>query len=170
MGRMTAWLGRLFHAVPVDEMAGAQLEGPHWEIAYSGVDHADFFRRLPGLVPEGSMLVIEGGSPCAALQAFLAERNVPPTTTVARGTVWPRGDVVHIPASEEVLRALADQAEGTAYPEICTHLHVYASGRVLVQWYDAFSAPCYVSKRLPEERLRVFCAELRTSFKEGLGA
>ena len=68
------------------------------------------------------------------------------------------------------MRALADQAEGVAYPEICTHLHVYASGRVLVQWYDAFSAACYVSKRLPEERLRVFSAELRTSFKEGLGA
>jgi hypothetical protein len=49
MGRMTAWLASLFHAVPADEMAGAQLEGPYWEIAYKGVDHADFFRRLPGL-------------------------------------------------------------------------------------------------------------------------
>lgn len=166
MGSITAWLARLFNAVPPAEMAGAQLEGPYWEVASKGIDPPHFFRRLPVLVPDGSVLAIEGGSPSGALQAFLAEHRVPPTTTVARGSVWPRGEVIHLPASEQVLRALADHAEGAAYPEICTHLHVHASGRVLLQWYDAFSAPCYVSKWLPEERLRAFCAELRTSFRE----
>jgi hypothetical protein len=170
MGRFTAWLARLFNAVPAEEMAVAQLEGPYWKMAYKGVDHADFFRRLAALVPEGSVLVIEGGSRSAALQAFLAEHGVPPTTTVARGTAWPRSDVIHLPASKQVLNALADHAEDSAYAEICTHLHVHASDRILLQWYDAFSAPCYVSKRLPEERLRTFCAELRTSFEEGLEA
>jgi hypothetical protein len=170
MGRIGAWLARVFNAVPANEMGGARLEGAYWEVAHRGVDPTDFFRRLPALVPEGSVLVLEGGSHSKLLQAFLDEHRVPPDINVARGTIWPRADVVHLPASVQVLRELADHAERCAEPEICSHMHVYASGRVVVQWYDAFSAPCYVSKQLPAERLEAFCAELRTSFKDGLEA
>ena len=82
----------------------------------------------------------------------------------------PRADIVHLPASVQVLRGLADHAERCAYPELCTHLHVHSAGRVVVQWYDAFSAPCYVSKELSAERLEAFCAELGTSYQDGRGA
>lgn len=167
MSRVGAWLAHLFHAVPSDEMVGAQLEGPYWAVLHRGVDHAEFFRRIPALVPEGSVLVLEGGSPSPQLQGFLKDHAVAPETKVARGTFWPRADIVHLPASGQVLRGLADHAEGCSYPEVCTHLHVHAAGRVVVQWYDAFSAPCYVSKELPAERLKAFCAELRTSFQDG---
>jgi hypothetical protein len=148
-------------------MAGVQLEGPYWEISHRGVDHAEFFRRIPALVPEGSVLVLEGGSPSPQLREFLREHAIAPATEVARGTVWPRSDVVHIPASAQVLRELADQAEGCAFPEICTHLHVYSGGRVVVQWYDAFSGPCYISKEMTAARIDAFCAELGSWYKDG---
>jgi hypothetical protein len=167
MGRFGAWVARLFDAVPPEEMAGAQLEGPYWEVAHRGLDHAEFFRRIPTLVPEGSVLVLEGGWPSPHLRQFLQEHAFAPETRVARGTIWPRGDVVHLPASRQVLEELAKHAEGAAYPEVCTHLHVHAAGRVVVQWYDAFGAPCYVSKALPTERVEAFCGELGTSFKDG---
>jgi hypothetical protein len=116
------------------------------------------------------VLVLEGGSPSVQLRGLLKEHAIAPDTTVARGTVWPRADIVHLPASAQVMREFADHAKGCAYPELCTHLHVLSAGRVVVQWYDAFSAPCYVSKELPAERLEAFCAELRTSFKDGCEA
>lgn len=167
MGRIGAWVARLFDAVPSKEMAGAQLEGPYWEVSHRGVDQAEFFRRIPTLVPAGSILVLEGGSPSAPLLKFLREHAVPPDTKVARGTIWPRAEVVHLPASHQVLQQLADHAERSAYPEICTHLHVVSAGRVVLQWYDAFATPCYASKELPAQRVETFCAELRTSFKDG---
>jgi hypothetical protein len=151
-------------------MVGVQLEGPYWEVQHRGVDHAEFLRGLPALVPEGSVLVLEGGSPSSHLQGFLKEHAIAPYTEVARGTVWPRADIVHLPASAQIVRGLAEFAEHCAYPEICTHLHVHSAGRVVVQWYDAFAAPCYVSKELPPERLQAFCAELRTSYRDGRGA
>ena len=170
MSRIGAWLAHLVHAVPSEEMAGAQLDGPYWEVRHRGVDHAEFLRRIPALVPEGSVLVLEGGSPSSQLQGFLKEHAIAPRTKVARGTVWPRADIVHLPASAQVLGGLADHAERCAYPELCTHLHVRSAGRVVVQWYDAFSAPCYVSKELSAERLEAFCAELGTSYQNGRGA
>ena len=169
MSRIGAWLARLVHAVPSEEMVGAQLEGPFWEVRHRGVDHAEFLRKIPELVAEGSVLILEGGSPSSQLQGFLREHAIAPSTKVARGTVWPRAAIVHLPASAQVLRGLADHAEHCAYPEICTHLHVHSNGRVVVQWYDAFAAPCYVSKELPAERLETFCAELQTSYQDGRG-
>ena len=170
MSRFGAWLGRMVEAVPSEELQGAHLHGPFWEVGHRGVDPAEFFRKLPTLVPEGCILVLEGGSPSPQLKAFLEQNAVAPEVKVARGTVWPREDLVHLPASAQVLSGIAEHADRCASPEICTHLSVLAAGRVVIEWHDAFSAPCWISKELPEEGVKAFCAELRTSFQSGAEA
>lgn len=164
MGRVSAWLGRLLNAVPPEEMGGLRLEGPCWEVATRRVDQAEFFRALTTLVPEGCFLVLEGGS--HALHDLLGRSAVTPHAKIARGTLWPRATVFHVPTTVGILGQLAEVAEHCAAPELCDHLHVYDREGVLVQWYDAFSDPVYVSKRVPVERLEVFCRSLNTSFKE----
>jgi hypothetical protein len=57
-------------------------------------------------------------------------------------------------------------AEGCASPELCEHLHVYQGQHLLLQWYDAFLDPFYVSKRLPRESVEALCGELKTSWKD----
>src|SRR5437868_6810936 len=111
MGRVGAWLGRLFNAVPSDQMAGIELEGPRWEVSGRRVDHAAFFRALPDLVPDGSILLLEGGAHPAPVRTFLEEHAVPAEATVALGTVWPRSTVFHLQATAALLRQLADLAE-----------------------------------------------------------
>jgi len=166
MGRVRAWLGRLFNAVPSEEMEGIQLQGPCWEVAGRRVDQADFFRALAGFVPEGSILFLEGGAHPAPVRKFLEEHAVPQEAKIALGTVWPRSTVFHLQATGALLRQLADLAQTCASPELCIHLHVYNSGGVLLQWYDAFSDPFYVSQRLPPERLEAFCGVLKTPWKD----
>jgi len=75
-----------------------------------------------------------------------------------------------VPASAQVLQKLADHADRCAYPELCTHLHVLAGGKVVLEWHDAFSAPCCISKELPAEGVKAFCAELGTSVKREVEA
>lgn len=166
MQRVVAWLGRLLGAVPSDEMDGIRLEGPYWEVPGRHVDQADFFRALVGLVPEGSILFLEGGAHPTPLREFLERRAVPPKAKVALGTAWPRATVFHLPATPSVLGDLADLAEACASPEVCDHLHVYGSHGVLLQWYDAFLDPFYVSKRLSPASIEAFCGELKTSWKD----
>lgn len=92
--------------------------------------------------------------------------SVPGRSKVALGTVWPRGTVFHVPASRTVVAALAAVCEHCAYPEICDHLHVYDNDSVLLQWYDAFSQPLWVSKRVSGGAMEAFCGELRVTFRE----
>jgi hypothetical protein len=75
--------------------------------------------------------------------------------------------VTYLPASSTVLEGLAAFMEERASPELCFHLHVCAAGSVVLQWYDAFDLPCYVSKSVPAERLAAFCARLSIAFAEG---
>jgi hypothetical protein len=167
MGRIGRVIARLLNAVPAEEMEGIRLQGPFWEIDGRRVDYAEFFRRLPDLVSDEAILFLEGGSHSAELTRFMSEHAVPPAEKVARGTVWPRASVFHVPSKPSVLLELAELAGHCAGPEICDHLHVYKDDHVLLEWHDAFSAPFFVSKRILEERIREFCGKLDVTFKEG---
>jgi hypothetical protein len=166
MGRIRAWLGQLLAAVPAEEVGGLRLEGPSWEVADHSVDPAQFFRALPTLLVDGCFLLIEGGAHPAPLRGFLERSAVAPAAKIARGTSWPRATLFHIPAAPSALFELAALAEQCASPEIGDHLHVYTRQRILLQWYDAFSAPFYVSKSLPPDRAEAFCRALNASFKD----
>ena len=166
MGRFAEWLRRVLHARSPDEMEGITISGPCWEVSDKGLDHAAFFRALPMLVGEGATLVVEGGSHPPELRTLLEGHSVPGRSKVALGTVWPRGTVFHVPASRTVVAALAAVCEHCAYPEICDHLHVYDNDSVLLQWYDAFSQPLWVSKRVSGGAMEAFCGELRVTFRE----
>jgi hypothetical protein len=82
----------------------------------------------------------------------------------AISTIWPRPHSFHLPASAENLGQLAALAEKCAAMEIAIHLHVYAEGGVLLEWYDAFGRdPFYLSGAISEERVRAFSSALGLS-------
>ena len=71
-----------------------------------------------------------------------------------------------MPISQPNLDGLATLAETHAAPEIADHLHVYKDGKVLLEWYDAFSTdPCYVSMDIPEENVRAFCHSIGAHYE-----
>ena len=51
--------------------------------------------------------------------------------------------------------------------QIAVHLHVYAQGKVLLEWYDAFwKDPLYLSEAIAEDRVRAFSSALGLSYKK----
>jgi len=165
------FLSKLFGAVPADERKGIFLDYriPQWKVTRAS-DLPSFLRALSDLVPDGSILYLEDGTPPAAMLKFLQERSVPEQAHLAMGTIWPRPLTFHLPATRENLYALAQLAEHCATPEMAIHLHIYYANHVLLQWFDAFSDPFYVSKEIPEDKLKVFCRELSLHYetdKEG---
>jgi hypothetical protein len=53
---------------------------------------------------------------------------------------------------------LAELARHCAAPEIATHPHIHAGGKVLLEWYDAFLGdPLYISNEVQEEKVQQFC-------------
>ena len=160
-------LARLFGATSREELKGIVLgQDAAWEMPPAR-DLPALLRALPLLVPNDAVLYLEGGSPPQEIKAFLDTRCVPEKSHVAIGTIWPKPQRFHLPATAENLTELASLAETCQAMQVAVHLHVYAQGRVLLEWYDAFwKDPFYLSEAITEERVRAFSSALGLSYKK----
>jgi hypothetical protein len=81
------------------------------------------------------------------------------------GTIWPRPEGFHLPATPENLSGLADIAENCVGPEVAIHFHVYKDNKILLEWYDAFFDPMFISKEIPEGKIKEFCTKLSITYE-----
>lgn len=161
------WLSKILNYVPAQERKGISLEHDTcWEISYSkNISVPIFLRALADLVPSGSILYLEDGSPTKQILLYLEERKPAKITKVALGTIWPRPKCFHMEITPANLEGLANLAEKIVSPELAIHLHVYMDDKVLLEWHDAFDDNCYVSNEIPEDKIKIFCTKLETQYK-----
>jgi len=159
-------LAKLLGATPREQLKGISLgKDAAWEVS-PAADFPAFLRALPDLLPVDSILYLEGGTPPEQLKAFLDANCVPERSHVAMGTIWPKPEAFHLPATPSNLTGFAELAERLATAQVAIHLHAYAQGRVLLEWYDAFwKDPFYLSSVIPEDRVRDFCCRLSLAYK-----
>jgi hypothetical protein len=160
MGFIARWLG----IVPKEERGGLQLDEPNvWEVE-STQDPIVFLHALADLLPEDATVYFEATEE-AAIKDFLELRPAANTIDIALGTIWPRPDQHHMPATRENLTALADLLEKEEVP-LCCHLHAYRDGKMLLEWYDAFdNIPLRISGLVQEDRVRAFADALNRSYE-----
>ncbi len=164
------WLGRLFGAVPKEEMEGIHLNTAeaYWEVDGPKI-FEDMFNALKGWVAEDAILYFEGGDSDAEIDNFIAMYSVTEVSHVAMGTIWPRPKVFHVPATVTILTELARVMKHHAGPELAVHFHVYCNDSVLLQWHDAFSQPILMSGAIPEEKVKVFADKIGKNFRKIVG-
>ena len=160
------FLAKLFGATPREEMEGISLgRDAAWEVSAVS-DLPAFLRALPRLLAPDSVLYLEDGTPPKKIKAFLDSHCLPEISRLAMGTIWPKPQTFHLPATTENLDKLAELAEKVVAPQVAVHLHAYAHGRVLLEWYDAFGkAPFYLSGAIPEDNVKDFCSALSLTYK-----
>ena len=160
------WLSKIFGYVPAEERKGISLKPPFWR-AGPVRDLTIFLRALIDFVPLGSILYLEGGTPTGDILNFLENHKAENTAKLALGTIWPRPKTFHIPITPENLESLAELTEKRATPEAAIHLHVYKDDKVFLQLYDAFfDDPFYITKEIPEEKVKEFCDRLNTKYED----
>ena len=161
------WLGRLFGAVPKEEMEGIRLSTAesYWEVD-GPKTFEEMFNALKGWVPEDAVLYFEGGSPDEEINNFIATHSVTEVSHVAMGTIWPRPKVFHLPATVTILTELARVMQHHAEPELAVHFHIYRNDSVLLEWHDAFSQPMLMSGAIPEEKVKVFADKIGKNFRK----
>jgi hypothetical protein len=153
--------GRSFRVTPKEELDGIKLNlNEHfWELK-GQTDFPALFRALTELVPEDSILYFEGGSPSGQLLEYLKTNSISEKAHVAVGTLWPRPDYYHIPATAGNISSLVHISETIAGPELAVHFHIYYSNKIILQWHDAFSAPMLLSGKLDGAQVRKFADKL----------
>ena len=65
------------------------------------------------------------------------------------------------------MRQMAEFAVNFAIPEICDHIHIYKNDEVLLEWFDAFSKPLYISQKISEASIKDFCSKLGCEYCDG---
>ena len=160
------WFRRKLRIASREELTGLRLNFPScWAIAAPRWDPVQGFRALPKLLDGECTLVLEGGSHSEEVLAFLETRQVAPREQIPRGTIWPRQEAYHLPATAEVFDGLSRLADHHAAPEICFHLVIYRPPLVLVDWYDAFDREIYASCTIPEQTVREFAEMVGASYR-----
>ena len=160
---MFGFFRRLLGITPTDKVPDVPEvgidEANSWLVPGGIPDYARFFRALSELVPEGSALYLEGGSPPSWLKEILDDRKLPEKLPVAKGIIWPRPPTYHLPTDSHFLEVLAKASEQCAVPEIAINVAVYNDGVVLLYSPDVHCGitPFHISKMLAEEKVHRFC-------------
>jgi hypothetical protein len=167
---MFSWLARLVGWPTKEELNGASLSlDACWQLS-APADAGAFARHLPELLPEGTVLYLEGVSMANEVTHFLDARRSPTELKIARGTILPRPAVYQLPMTDSNLAGLAELFERHASPEVCDHFHAYAGSTVLLQWHDAFlDEPLLLSSAIPQEKVKRFCDALGCSYEWSAG-
>ena len=153
------WLRERLGIPSRQELSGLSLA---WDDALEIPPPRDLARliRACGVMPAGSVLYLEDGIHPPDLAQFLAAHQVANPTKLARGTIWPRPSVHHLPVDADTIAYLASYAETVAGPEVCIHLAVYRDDRVLVSAHDVPGDPVLVNRHLPEAIITAFAEQL----------
>jgi len=138
-----------------------------WELTRPK-DFPALFHGFIEFLPENSILRFELGSPRGELKEFFLFNSIPEKIPIPKGTIWPKSQVFHVPATNDNLRILSELTEHYAEPEVAEHFHVYCDDYVLIDWYDAFDDPIYVSKKFSESKVAEFCEALSIKYKKHL--
>jgi hypothetical protein len=157
---------RFFGGLTAEEFDGITLGSEAgWEVAPIK-DSVKFFHHLPLLLPPGSVLYFEGTSLAPDMREFFDSHPAGTTCKVHAGDRWPRPEVFHVAFSAETVRELAEVVKGYADVEICDHLLAYKDKKILLEWFDAWSNPLYLSRRISEAQVAEFCRAAGSSFKK----
>ncbi len=166
MGFIAKILKHVFKNKPIDnpfDLWGKDC----WEVS-GPKDFPGLFRGLIGFLPEGSIMRFESGYPSGELATFFASHSIPEIIPIPKGTIWPKSEVFDVPATNENLLKLSKLTEDYAQAEVAIHFHVYTERGVLIDWYDAFSDPMFISKQFSEEEVRAFSDRVSMKYKDHL--
>ncbi|MCY2931721.1 MAG: hypothetical protein NTV86_19955 [Planctomycetota bacterium] len=134
-----------------------RLLQPAWEVTPPR-DLGAFIRNLPHLLPEGTFLVLEGGSIAEEVQEFLRGHQPPSVPEIALDTIWPKPEVFHLAIGPETMNALSAFAPTLASPEIADHIKAYRDDQEVLAMYDvSCHDPWLAAATVTEERLTEFC-------------
>lgn len=155
-------LRKLFCVTPKKELNGISLNlnEPFWELE-GKTNFPTLLRALTEILPENSILYFEDGSPSGPLVDFFNTQAISEQTHVSVGTLWPRPDYYHVPATKQNIAILANISEKIAAPELAIHFHVYSNGGIILEWHDVFSQPMLLSGKLTKEKVQTFADKLK---------
>ncbi|MCD4707643.1 MAG: hypothetical protein K8S62_07875 [Candidatus Sabulitectum sp.] len=136
-----------------------------WEISPPSAS-VELFSCLNIVVPENSIMYFEDVYE-NKVKEVLKAISTDSKTIIHSGTLWPKPDVFHVPATDENYGKIQEIAENHF---ISVHFHILRNDVKVLEWYDAFDKdPMYISTIIDEERIKEFCEKLGLEYRKQNG-
>ena len=140
------WIAKIFGAASEEELSGLKLDHSSWNWAVEETDNLQcILDALHYIVGDNAVIFLEGCYVKGELKQLIDEIAIPEIEHIARGTVWPKLNVIHLPATKLNIQRLSKLVEGVSPFQIATHFHVYENGEVILEWYNAFTTELFLS-------------------------
>ena len=126
-----------------------------------------FIRYVTDILPEGSVLFLEGGTTYKEVEEFLHSHQPKYVPYIPKDILFPPCPAYHLPIIHENLEELYRLIKSRPIDKIFFHLKAYDSETVLMTWHDVYiDDPWFLSKKIPEKKLRKFCEYLGCKYQE----
>ena len=120
-----------------------------------------FFRALPWLVPNKSVLCFEGGEWPDRAQNVLDAISLNMELEARPGY-----EGYYLSITEEHMAKLAELAENSAEPEIAIHLFMLPGDeKGILEWYDLPDDPIYISETIEQQSVAHFAEAIGASYR-----
>jgi hypothetical protein len=152
-------LNRFLNWVFASQLRGVTLADPEpWEIS-TAIDAASFLRALPTLPLDHGVILFEGTT-SRVVANWLRKHAQSEGLEIRPGTILPASDFWHLPLHVTTVEDLAALVETQAVSMPAIHLHVYEGSDVVLEWYDAFDEPLWLSRRLDRAAAEQFAKSI----------
>lgn len=142
------------------------VNSPAW-VVKKPKDYTGFFSKLLTLgFPEHTELLISGTSLSEEITVLLKPYldKIDPLRGLFK-FLQSENRYYRIPLSSGILRKLDEQVEKNAAPELCSHLLVVSSEKVLLNWYDFPWDPVYIAGNTPKDSIHGLATLLKSDYE-----
>jgi len=153
-----SWLFRILGLEPEGLVMG---KNPHWRTSLAN-DFTLFLDSLEIISPEGAILYLESSNNPNDIRKYLEARKAQMITKISRGTLFPMPEIFHMEITKENIKGLIELA--SHHKNAPEHVHIYKDNTILLQWYDVFDDPIFISKEISENKVRDFCKKLGVEY------
>ncbi len=137
------------------------MNGSHWKV--TGVNRfASFFRALPFLVPNNSILCLEAGH-WDRVQNILDSISL---NMESEQSTAPGDEGYYVSITEQNMAKLAELAEHSDEMEIALHLAVLSDDEKLLEWFDLPEDPIYISEIIEREFISRFAESVGGKYQK----
>ena len=135
--------------------------GAAWQLRPE-CDWSSFLLALRLLELQGGTVAFEGTTE-RHVTRWLSKHASSEGAPISAGTMWPASDWWYLPIEGPRIVELAVLMESAA--SVSIHLYAYDNTGLVIEWYDAFDEPLWISRRIDEGPLKRFVSAVGGSLE-----
>ncbi|HED52428.1 MAG TPA: hypothetical protein ENI83_02615, partial [Gammaproteobacteria bacterium] len=151
----------LFHWIVSQQTnTGEEFLNEAWSLWAKKIDSTKLFKELSAIFLGSYTIFIEGTNISDQAEAHYKKNSSKSKYLPEVCTISPKPKCFACEATEYFWEGLIDLSETHAEPELFSHFFIYRDTMPLLEWWDSFSDPLYLSKSTSEKEINGMATRL----------